>query len=579
MLMAADLSEAAVTEGAQALARGDKIDLHVVKGVGEKQVLGLKPGSVIQIGRHASNDIVLEIPGVSQRHAELYMSQKPDGTHQLVLRDKSSRNGIGLRQKQPESGGGPTTWDKLPSGGMKVFGHGGQVKVPLRSLTKKTASQRPEIDRLLTFYITNTANPEPKPPPKPPPQVYAPQTYSPAKPAYHQQFARKPLPNPAAESAASAAAAAAQAAAVAAAQAAAAKLKLKKPPEGATQAEIEEFERKRKEKKEKKAKKKAALLGTADAAAAAAAAAGGQGGRWRKGKTAGEVPRTAAGVNAAIDAELGLQLAGEGDGPTPGATRPKRKAKPGAPARELHQWEVVGEPAVFVRSHKNLDSATYGTKPSGMIVMGYKEGDWVALQDEPGYMMISHPDMGFLMKDMGIVQPAVLGSSDDEDVPAKSAAETHWRQQQGAGIRLTEQSLRVVSSAAQAAHEKRRSSGQGLPGDFDRGRSMVVAQSIIRDMSVSPISQPGVGRKKKKKPVAAPETSEDSDDGQKAKKRKRKDALLAQQLQARAGGSSLRQVAASSPTAKRRKTDAAGKTGKTKDADKKKAKKAEKSRK
>merc|ERR1719487_647841 len=117
-----------------------------------------------------------------------------------------------------------------------------------------------------------------------------------------------------------------------------------------------------------------------------------------------------------------------------------------------------------------------------MIVLGFKEGDWVQLSDEPGYMMISHPEMGFLLKDQGVVRGEVLASSEDEDgPPARSAAEAQWRQQQGAGFRLTEQSLKVVSSAAQAAHEKRRSSGG--PGDFDRGRSMVVAQSVLRDMS------------------------------------------------------------------------------------------------
>eukprot|EP00929_Paragymnodinium_shiwhaense_P032394 TRINITY_DN17952_c0_g1_i1.p1 TRINITY_DN17952_c0_g1~~TRINITY_DN17952_c0_g1_i1.p1 ORF type:complete len:590 (-),score=231.67 TRINITY_DN17952_c0_g1_i1:187-1956(-) len=579
-----ELDPVKVKAGAEALSSGDKIDLHVVRGTGSKQVVPLKPGSVLQIGRNATNDIVIrDTPGVSQRHAEIYMSQKPDGTHQLVLRDKSSRNGIGIRQTEPEDKSGPSTWEKMPSGGMKVLQHGWQLKVPLRALWKQQAVQSKEVERLMTFYITATPG-EAKP--KPPPVPQAAPVHTPRQP-----MMARPRGAPDAV-------AAAQAAAVAAAQAAAAKLKLKKPPEGATPAEIEEFERKRKEKKEKKAKKKAALLGVAADAAAAAAAPAAAGARWRKGKTAAtEAPRTAAAVNAALDAELGLKLPGEAGGEDgapatkTNATRPKRRAKPGAPIKELRQWEVVGDPAVFVRTSRDLNSATFGTKARGAVVHGYKEGDWVSLEGEQGFMMIFHPDMGILMKDMGVIaRNEVLASSEDEDaLPGKTAAEAQWRQAQGAGIRLTEQSLKVVSSAAQAAHEKRRTEG-ARPADFERGRS-VVAQSVLRDMSVSPISQPGIGRKKKRRKQAGPQdSSEDSSAAAaaalkaKEKKRKRKDALLAQQLQARAGGATLRQVGAEpSPAPKRRRTEgdrfaAAGGKPKTKDPEKKKAKKAQKNR-
>lgn len=85
------------------------------------------------------------------------------------------------------------------------------------------------------------------------------------------------------------------------------------------------------------------------------------------------------------------------------------------------------------------------------------------------------------------------------------------------GLRLTQSTLNAVAGAAAAAHFGRR------PEPSEPG--FVVGQSILRDMSVSPISTPGVGLKKKRKKTTAP-GSEDSDAPKKKPKKGKKDNVL-----------------------------------------------------
>lgn len=116
-----------------------------------------------------------------------------------------------------------------------------------------------------------------------------------------------------------------------------------------------------------------------------------------------------------------------------------------------------------------------------------------------------------------------VGSSDEGEAPPPVAA-----------IRLTQASLAAVAGAAAAAQQAQRAApGAGrLDGPFD-----LPGQSMLRDMSVSPISTPGVGigqptRKKRKKVPGAGKrgSSEDSANGQKQRKKAKKDPGLRQGL-------------------------------------------------
>ena len=51
-------------------------------------------------------------------------------------------------------------------------------------------------------------------------------------------------------------------------------------------------------------------------------------------------------------------------------------------------WVVAPEGGANVRKEKDLASEMLATKKNGTIVTGKREGDWVALTDEPGYMML-----------------------------------------------------------------------------------------------------------------------------------------------------------------------------------------------
>lgn len=73
------------------------------------------------------------------------------------------------------------------------------------------------------------------------------------------------------------------------------------------------------------------------------------------------------------------------------------------PAPNIHRWEVVHFTFVNVRSAKSRDAHAkiLGAKASGAIFYGQQEGDWVALSDEPGYIMIRNEDQGTLLQRVG----------------------------------------------------------------------------------------------------------------------------------------------------------------------------------
>eukprot|EP00929_Paragymnodinium_shiwhaense_P065608 TRINITY_DN32868_c0_g1_i1.p1 TRINITY_DN32868_c0_g1~~TRINITY_DN32868_c0_g1_i1.p1 ORF type:complete len:989 (+),score=244.28 TRINITY_DN32868_c0_g1_i1:187-3153(+) len=67
----------------------------------------------------------------------------------------------------------------------------------------------------------------------------------------------------------------------------------------------------------------------------------------------------------------------------------------------IRSWEVVGEPAVNVRNAMHPTAEKITIKYRQSIVRGQQVGDWVKLVGEDGYMLISHPAMGALLRDAG----------------------------------------------------------------------------------------------------------------------------------------------------------------------------------
>eukprot|EP00929_Paragymnodinium_shiwhaense_P078763 TRINITY_DN40852_c0_g1_i1.p1 TRINITY_DN40852_c0_g1~~TRINITY_DN40852_c0_g1_i1.p1 ORF type:complete len:378 (-),score=101.70 TRINITY_DN40852_c0_g1_i1:147-1280(-) len=204
------------------------------------------------------------------------------------------------------------------------------------------------------------------------------------------------------------------------------------------------------------------------------------------------------------------------------------------PATPVHTWQVTGTPAVYIRSTKEPGSQALGTKNTGAIVLGRREENWVSLTSEAGFMMIQHVQRGVLLKDLG---------------PAKDKRKAET----SGGLRLSAENVKAASEAATAEEKRSR--------QLRKNKSLAekVASSVPRDISVSPISEPGVGQKKRKLPPqrAPVESSDEEEDAApvKLKKRKRKDAIAKEPSKsARKGGAALRTVVATSPSPTRRKT-------------------------
>lgn len=70
------------------------------------------------------------------------------------------------------------------------------------------------------------------------------------------------------------------------------------------------------------------------------------------------------------------------------------EAASGAEEQEegVRPWEVVFIGRVKVRSAKDAASDVLGAKLNGAVVCGRREGEWLALEGEPGFMLIASPD-------------------------------------------------------------------------------------------------------------------------------------------------------------------------------------------
>jgi len=83
---------------------------------------------------------------------------------------------------------------------------------------------------------------------------------------------------------------------------------------------------------------------------------------------------------------------------------------------EIYVWKVMASHGLKVRSMKDSSSEILDIKLAGSYVRGEREGNWIKLAGEPGYMMVSAGDSIFLDK----VKPA----GDRDEAPATTTTAT-----------------------------------------------------------------------------------------------------------------------------------------------------------
>lgn len=540
---------------ALALASGGHPPQHchitIVRNAGEaSQSFVLQPGRVLRVGRAESNEIVLKVAGVTSHHAELFLRtpevQDPDnkGAQQLCIRD-TSRNGTGVRPPPPPEGSTvePTPgldnlgWERLAKGAVRDLADGWQLKLPLRS--RSGDNQLAETVRTLSLQVRFVAAPQP-----PPVQVVPPAPVgdekknkvrkrkkdkgqeaegAEAKKGKKEKRVKKPkgpelLPGGVVPIVPGAPHAEVGLVPTDKSQVAAAT-----PPVGAelsgTQGLLgtdrplgrkEQWERKRRERLERE--RAAGVVGgatapaterpTGEAAGADRAPSEHSAGtlvpedlsELSDGDGAGSPPRTAEG-NAA-------------GGSKASGTRPKQRPR----ARPSGDVAAQGGPAVEGSSE----------------APGVKAGDGERVDSSPeraAQKLAAAP-----VAPSPALSPSVPGVVDNnapvEGGVANSASVPHAATGPG-GVRLTEAAVKAVATAAAAARGRRQEQEAAeawrLPGlSVDRGG--LVGHSVLRDMSISPISTPGVGRKKKRKKAGHNQSSSgEAGDAARAAAKKKKE--------------------------------------------------------
>jgi len=101
------------------------------------------------------------------------------------------------------------------------------------------------------------------------------------------------------------------------------------------------------------------------------------------------VPETVAELRNNTSDEAGTAVAIETH--ERGATQPSRVGT-------IEKWRVVWKGGVNVRSSQDKTSKALGSKPEGSTVEGVWEGQWLALQGEPGFMLVANGKTSLLEK-------------------------------------------------------------------------------------------------------------------------------------------------------------------------------------
>jgi len=124
--------------------------------------VALGTGQTLRIGRSSANGVVLDLPGVSAVHAEVFLRAAPDGARRLCIRD-TSKNGVGIRKRGAAiKRGRPEAWERVPNGEIMELGDDAELKLPLKS--RIDDKQLPEAKRIMKLSLVPSAAPAPAAP-------------------------------------------------------------------------------------------------------------------------------------------------------------------------------------------------------------------------------------------------------------------------------------------------------------------------------------------------------------------------------------------------------------------------------
>jgi len=99
----------------------------------------------------------------------------------------------------------------------------------------------------------------------------------------------------------------------------------------------------------------------------------------------------------ALSEEPGFMLIGDATYQLLQKVRPQgRESQQADAASEL--WQVIWQDSVHVREAADRSTQSLGIKDQGCVVRGCQQGSWVALSDEPGFMLISDGDCELLRR-------------------------------------------------------------------------------------------------------------------------------------------------------------------------------------
>lgn len=407
---------------------------------GEEQRFSLRTGGPpLRIGRGPKNGVVLDVPGVSNVHAELLLrlaaggggSGSAAGVPVLCIRDRS-KNGVGIR---PGGVSEPLPWERAPAGELRELTRDAVLKVPLKSRTGD--KQLPDGLRMLKLRLGESV------------LVAAPE-----------------LPRPAV---AAAAAAAPSPGAAAATTAPAPPPTLAARPGMAPLAEDGKLA--------EAAAVEDAYLCPADSEAAPA------GEKLEDPAVAVEPPAAPAGLGAAVVDDY--------EGAQPSEVRPPAAVP--AKATELINLSRLTSPAPSRRPKAQARRSF--SEPPARVAPGPGAG-------APGASVeaLEMPTREAVAKALPLGDRRLKPRRREKAAPPPPPSEGFMK----FVTPVAEKHVRLASTLTKAALEAMAEADAGR----QRERNSLVGYSVLRDMSVSPISTPGVGRKKKKKRVPR-EQSED----------------------------------------------------------------------